>query len=137
LRQALKNKGPDYRCAIMLDTKGPEVRTGKLKNKTVRLEAGKEIKVCVDTSLQGDENMIAIDYKELATSVKVGGKILIADGTISLTGNPILSSALLSSISVPYSTFSKYLLYILIIVVVSINPHTLRHTLYPLIALYN
>lgn len=91
----------------MLDTKGPEVRTGKLKNKTARLEAGKEIKVCVDTSLQGDENMIAIDYKELATSVKVGGKILIADGTISLTGKYnaffYLYSSLFLSISIPCS----------------------------------
>jgi len=36
-------------------------------------------------SHQGDENMISIDYQELPSSVKTGGKILIADGTISLS----------------------------------------------------
>lgn len=85
LRQALHNQGPDVRCAIMLDTKGPEIRTGKLKNKTIKLTAGQEINVTTDLSAIGDDDTIVIDYQELATSVKIGGNILIADGQISLT----------------------------------------------------
>ena len=34
MRATLKARGRDARCAIMLDTKGPEIRTGKLKDKT-------------------------------------------------------------------------------------------------------
>jgi len=85
LRTALYNKGPECRCAIMLDTKGPEIRTGKLQNKTIKLTAGQEIKVTSDLKVIGDDNIIMIDYQELATSVKIGGNILIADGQISLT----------------------------------------------------
>jgi len=69
----------------MLDTKGPEIRTGKLKNKTIKLSVGQEINVTTDLSVVGDDSLIVIDYQELATSVKVGNQILIADGQISLT----------------------------------------------------
>jgi len=85
LRAALRKRGPEARCAVMLDTKGPEIRTGKLKDKTVRLQAGQEIEVGTDTTVPGDEKHIALDYKDLVVSVQVGGHILIADGQISLT----------------------------------------------------
>jgi len=84
-RAALKMRGPDARCAIMLDTKGPEIRTGKLKNKTIKLVAGSEIDVTTDTSIVGDDNVIVVDYQDLVKSAKVGNRILIADGQISLT----------------------------------------------------
>lgn len=41
VRKVLKTRGPDARCAIMLDTKGPEIRTGKLKEKQIKLIAEK------------------------------------------------------------------------------------------------
>jgi len=84
-RAALKMRGPDARCAIMLDTKGPEIRTGKLKNKTIKLVAGSEIDVTTDISILGDENLIVVDYQDLLKSAKIGNRILIADGQISLT----------------------------------------------------
>eukprot|EP01117_Protostelium_nocturnum_P008209 TRINITY_DN292_c0_g1_i1.p1 TRINITY_DN292_c0_g1~~TRINITY_DN292_c0_g1_i1.p1 ORF type:complete len:504 (-),score=174.65 TRINITY_DN292_c0_g1_i1:351-1862(-) len=89
LRVALQRRGPDSRCAIMLDTKGPEIRTGKLKDKTIKLTAGQTITVSTDLSLVGDDNLIIVDYQDLCTSVKIGGLILIADGQISLTINSI------------------------------------------------
>jgi len=85
LRTALRNKGHEVRCAIMLDTKGPEIRTGKLKDKTLKLNAGDKINVTSDLSVVGDQGIIMVDYQELATSVQIGGHILIADGQISLT----------------------------------------------------
>jgi len=85
LRAVLKKRPKDTRCAIMLDTKGPEIRTGKLKDKTVKLHSGQEIDVSTDLSLLGDEKVIIIDYQDLCTSVKVDNFILIADGQISLT----------------------------------------------------
>jgi len=85
LRTALRNMGPDYRCAVMLDTKGPEIRTGKLENKTIKLTAGQEIDITTDLSVVGNDNIFVVDYQEMSTSVKVGGHVLVADGQISLT----------------------------------------------------
>jgi len=90
LRQALKNKGDGTYCAIMLDTKGPEIRTGKLKDKTIQLQAGNEIIVTTDLSVIGDSEHIVIDYQDLAKTSKIGNKILIADGTIGLTVKEII-----------------------------------------------
>jgi len=90
LRAALKLRGPGARCAIMLDTKGPEIRTGKLKDKTIQLHAGHEIIVTTDLSVVGDSTRIVIDYQDLAKSAKLGNKILIADGTITLTIKEII-----------------------------------------------
>jgi len=71
----------------MLDTKGPEIRTGKLStpSKTIELVPGHELSITTDLSAVGDQDKIVIDYQDLATSIKVGGKILIADGQISLS----------------------------------------------------
>jgi len=92
LRTALKNKGPEFRCAVMLDTKGPEIRTGKLKEKTLSLQAGQEITVTTDLTIVGDSTRIVVDYQDLAKTTKVGNKILIADGTIALTIKEIIDN---------------------------------------------
>jgi pyruvate kinase len=85
LRAALAKRTRDTRCAIMLDTKGPEIRTGKLKDKTMRLDAGQTVVVTTDLSVVGGDGLIVIDYQDLHSSVKIGNNILIADGQISLT----------------------------------------------------
>ena len=84
LRCAMENTGK--MCAIMLDTKGPEIRTGFLKNaKPVTLEAGKDITLTTDYEFKGDSKTIAISYKMLPRDVSPGSQILIADGSIVLT----------------------------------------------------
>ncbi|KAF8724233.1 hypothetical protein HU200_021255 [Digitaria exilis] len=73
-------------CAVMLDTKGPEIRTGFLKDaKPIQLTKGQEIMISTDYSIKGDEKMISMSYKKLAVDLKPGSVILCADGTISLT----------------------------------------------------
>ncbi|CAK8577325.1 unnamed protein product [Lathyrus sativus] len=84
LRAAMENTG--ILCAVMLDTKGPEIRTGFLKDgKPIQLKLGHEITISTDYSLKGDENTICMSYKKLAHDVKPGSVILCADGTISFT----------------------------------------------------
>ncbi|KAL0914869.1 hypothetical protein M5K25_015254 [Dendrobium thyrsiflorum] len=84
LRTAMENTG--ILCAVMLDTKGPEIRTGFLKDgKPIRLQRGHEITISTDYSIKGDENMISVSYKKLAQDLKPGGVILCADGTITFT----------------------------------------------------
>ncbi|KAK4409266.1 Pyruvate kinase, cytosolic isozyme, partial [Sesamum angolense] len=84
LRKAMDNTG--ILCAVMLDTKGPEIRTGFLKDgKPVLLKQGQEITISTDYSIKGDENTICMSYKKLALDVMPGSVILCADGTISFT----------------------------------------------------
>lgn len=44
LRQALKNR-PGKRCAVAVELRGPKLRTGKVKNGSVTLQAGSEVTV--------------------------------------------------------------------------------------------
>eukprot|EP00871_Galdieria_phlegrea_P002961 jgi/Galph1/3666/GphlegSOOS_G2341.1 len=72
-------------CAVMLDTKGPEIRTGKLKDgKEVTLHTGQKFRVTSDMSVVGDETIVAQSYEKLATTVSPGSLILIDDGLIAL-----------------------------------------------------
>lgn len=72
-------------CAVMLDTKGPEIRTGFLKDeKPVQLVAGNEVIVTTDYTIKGDEKTISMSYAKLAQDVKPGQQILCADGSIVL-----------------------------------------------------
>ncbi|KAG2258278.1 hypothetical protein Bca4012_021598 [Brassica carinata] len=83
LRTAVLNTG--ILCAVMLDTKGPEIRTGFLKEgKPVELIQGQEITISTDYTIKGDSNLISMSYKKLAEDVKPGDVILCSDGTISL-----------------------------------------------------
>jgi pyruvate kinase len=67
----------------MLDTKGPEIRTGMLRdNKPVELVAGQELQIVTDYSIEGDNKKIACSYKSLPTTVCVGSTIFIADGSL-------------------------------------------------------
>jgi pyruvate kinase len=70
--------------ALMLDTKGPEIRTGMVKdNGKIKLEQGKELVVTVD-ECECDEGRICLSYKELPLDVQAGNHILIADGLVDL-----------------------------------------------------
>ncbi|XP_051116227.1 pyruvate kinase, cytosolic isozyme-like [Andrographis paniculata] len=73
-------------CAVMLDTKGPEIRTGFLKDgKPIELKEGKEITITTDYTIKGDQEMISMSYKKLPLHLEPGNTILCADGTITLT----------------------------------------------------
>ncbi|WP_102027352.1 pyruvate kinase [Salirhabdus sp. Marseille-P4669] len=69
--------------AILLDTKGPEIRTGNMKNGEVHLQKGNEIIVSMN-EVEGDEERFSITYPNLIHDVHVGSKILLDDGLIEL-----------------------------------------------------
>ena len=71
----------------MLDTKGPEIRTGYFANgaKTISVEKGESIILTTDYSFKGDEKKFACSYPSLPTAVSVGQRILIASGSLLLT----------------------------------------------------
>ncbi len=74
----------DLPVAILLDTKGPEIRLKKFKNGKVTLKEGQTFTLCTD-DVEGDENMVSITYSDLPKDVNAGSKILIDDGLIELT----------------------------------------------------
>ncbi|KAG2454740.1 hypothetical protein HYH02_000576 [Chlamydomonas schloesseri] len=96
-------KAGTKRIAYLLDTKGPEVRTAMLKDgKDIKLEADQEITVVA----VGDdydkwegykdektgETKIGISYAKLCQSVRVGSRILVADGSLTIEVLEILSA---------------------------------------------
>jgi pyruvate kinase len=78
---ALKNK----ELAILLDTKGPEIRTIKLENgDDVELVAGQEFTFTTDTTVIGNKDIVAVTYAGFAKDLSVGNTILVDDGLIEM-----------------------------------------------------
>ncbi len=70
--------------AILLDTKGPEIRTGVLKGgNKVMLEEGATF-VLTTEDIEGDDKKVSITYKDLVFDIQPGKHILIDDGLIEL-----------------------------------------------------
>ncbi len=70
--------------AILLDTKGPEIRTGKFDVPEVFLEEGQTFTITMK-DVMGDKERCTVSYKGLANDVKPGDTILIDDGLVGLT----------------------------------------------------
>lgn len=71
--------------AVMLDTKGPEIRTGKFDPKKVELQAGAKFTVHAGGDVIGNTEECSVTYAGLANDVKPGDTILIDDGLVGLT----------------------------------------------------
>ena len=69
--------------ALLLDTKGPEIRTGVLEtgNEKVTIEEGQEF-TFVNEDIVGNNTKTSISYKELYKDVSVGGTLLVDDGAL-------------------------------------------------------
>lgn len=86
IREAAKQR-PNKPVAIMLDTKGPEIRTGFFKEECggkIQLVKGQDLKLVIDYAVLGDSTTLAVSYDKLCQAVKPGNKILCADGSLSL-----------------------------------------------------
>ena len=79
------NAEKGWNVGMALDTKGPEIRTGYLKNdEPVMIHTGDIIRITMDYSFLGDATKIAISYPGLYDDIHVGGRILIEDGLLTL-----------------------------------------------------
>lgn len=81
IRQAAQELKKDV--AILLDTKGPEIRTIDVENGEVELIKGEEI-VLTSESILGTAKRVSITYAGLADDVHKGSRILIDDGLLEL-----------------------------------------------------
>jgi pyruvate kinase len=71
----------------LLDTKGPEIRTGFFAGGASKITLTKDqtLVLTSDYAFKGDNTKLACSYEKLATSVSPGQTILIADGSLVLT----------------------------------------------------
>jgi pyruvate kinase len=82
--------------AVLLDTKGPEIRTVKLENgDDVLLTAGQDFTLSTDQSVVGNNTIVAVTYKDLNKDLVAGNTVLLDDGLIemkvkSISGTNIL-----------------------------------------------
>ena len=78
--------------AIMLDTKGPEIRTHKFVNKKEELQKGETFTVYCGQEVEGDITKCSVTYADLYKDVKPGNTILIDDGLVGLTVKEVVES---------------------------------------------
>ena len=69
--------------ALLLDTQGPEIRTGVLEQMPVNLKAN-DIFTLVNEDIIGNKEKVSVTYKELYKDIEIGTQILIDDGKIEL-----------------------------------------------------
>lgn len=84
--------------ALLLDTKGPEIRLGEFPEGKVMLEVGQTFVLTTD-EVAGNKEITSISYKELPGDVKPGNHILIDDGLVDclvekVEGNNIITKVL-------------------------------------------
>ena len=70
-------------AAVMLDTKGPEIRLGNFKNEKEFLEDGSTFTLTAD-DISGDNKRVSVSYKNLPKQLTKGSRVLIDDGRILL-----------------------------------------------------
>ena len=82
-REVMANSGKQL--AILLDTKGPEIRTIKLEGgQDFSLVAGQEFTFTTDTSVIGNQDRVAVTYPGFAKDLAKGNTILVDDGLIEM-----------------------------------------------------
>lgn len=77
------NKKMPYTVPVLLDTQGPEIRTGHLST-NLNLQEGTEISIVVRGAEDVEESSIQIDYDDIISAVQVGDKITVDNGLINL-----------------------------------------------------
>lgn len=77
------NKHTTYPVGILLDTQGPEIRTGVLEN-DLNLRTGDIITISVRDDIDVEQSSISINYDELIDAVNIGDKITVDNGLINL-----------------------------------------------------
>ena len=70
-------------AAIMLDTKGPEIRVGEMGGGAAELKKGEEFVLCTEKRV-GDSSAASISYPDLPKEISVGQRVLMDDGRIIL-----------------------------------------------------
>lgn len=91
LRQVMAETGK--RAAIVLDTKGPEIRTIKLVNgEDVKIVAGQNFTFTTDKTVIGDATRVAVTYEGFTSDLKAGDTVLVDDGLLEFTVTEVVGN---------------------------------------------
>lgn len=96
----------DMPVAILLDTKGPEIRLKEFKNGKAELKEGQKFTLCTN-DVEGDENQVSITYEKLPQDVRAGNRILIDDGLIELEVLSVKSTKIICQVKNGGTVFNK------------------------------
>lgn len=95
LRKELKSP-----TAIMLDIKGPKIRTHDFINDGVNLIEGQPFTIICDKEILGDTDKCSVTYKDLYKDVKIGGTILVDDGLLNFRVDDIKGTNIICTVIV-------------------------------------
>ena len=76
----------DKPVALLLDTKGPEIRTGNFENDKIEVKTGQLFTLMADKNILGNQERVGVTYTDLYKDVQVGSVILIDDGLVKMEG---------------------------------------------------
>ena len=82
IREASKASGKVV--TVLLDTKGPEIRTHTFEDGKALLEKGKEVTIVSSEEIVGTKDRFSVTYEGLYEDVEVGSHIMLDDGLIGL-----------------------------------------------------
>ena len=72
----------DLPIAILLDTKGPEIRTLTFENGSIIIKNGQEFTFVYDNNYIGTQDSVGVNFPDLYKDVNVGTRILVDDGAV-------------------------------------------------------
>ncbi|SFM07399.1 pyruvate kinase [Pelosinus propionicus] len=83
--------------ALLLDTKGPEIRLGKFENGKIQLKIG-QVFTLTSKEILGTVEMASVNYKSLPQEVSVGNSILLSDGLVSLRVEDVIGDEIITTV---------------------------------------
>ncbi len=77
------NKSLKYPIAILLDTQGPEIRTGDVDSE-LDLKVGEIFKIHIIPGLESEAKSVFVNYSDIVNDLKEGDKVTVDNGLINL-----------------------------------------------------
>ena len=83
--------------ALLLDTKGPEIRLGLFKKGSIEMKAGQEF-ILTARDVEGTDKIASVSYKGLPQEVKAGDHILLSDGLVNLEVQSVVGDDIVTQV---------------------------------------
>ncbi len=95
IKQAREEMGVNL--PILLDTKGPEIRTQVVAGGNVELKKGQKF-TFVTEEIEGNNERVSVTYEDFAKDLKVGNRVLLDDGLIGLVVDEIKNNEVICTV---------------------------------------
>lgn len=88
-----------FPAAVLLDTRGPEIRIGDFRDGHISLKNGATF-VFTSEDILGDETRVSITYKDLPSQLSIGCTILVDDGNVAMTVTELTETDVICTVQV-------------------------------------